>query len=254
MKKVAVFAVLGLMALASCSKSSESKGESASEEPQAKGAAKGQAEPAAKDEPGSKPKPAKKIEAKPASEEALGQVPEGYGVAVGSKAPDATVQDASGSNVRLSDLYSRGNSLVIFYRGGWCPFCNSQVRRLAKGVAAFADRGVTPVMISVDSIDEANKTKSAYEIPFPVLSDPDLKAHEAFRVIEEVPAADVERLAEMGMDLEKSSGRDHHKIAVPAAFLIDSKGVVRWAHVDRDYKVRPTNEQLLAVIDSAELQ
>jgi peroxiredoxin len=51
------------------------------------------------------------------------------------------------------------------------------------------------------------------------------------------------------MDLEAASGRKHHVIAVPAIFVIDGTGVVRWAHADPNYRVRPTTQQLLAVLD-----
>lgn len=52
------------------------------------------------------------------------------------------------------------------------------------------------------------------------------------------------------MDLEQSSGRTHHTIAVPSIFIVDQAGIVRWAHAALDYKVRPSNEQILAAIDA----
>ena len=112
---------------------------------------------------------------------------------------------------------------------------------------------MTPVAISVDKVDEASKTNTTYEIPFPVLSDPELHAHEAFRVVHEASEDEVARLKGFGIDIERSSGKTHHKFAVPAVFLIDAHGVVRWAHADPDYKVRPTTAQLLAAIDGAKL-
>jgi peroxiredoxin len=119
----------------------------------------------------------------------------------------------------------------------------------SKANPEFEKRGVTPLLVSVDRQSEASKTQASYSIPFPVLSDPDLAAHRAFRVLQQVDAATAERYKEMGIDLENSSGRKHHTIAVPSIFLIDEKGIVRWAHADRDYKLRPSTEQLLAAID-----
>ena len=54
-----------------------------------------------------------------------------------------------------------------------------------------------------------------------------------------------------GVDLEGRSGKKHHVIAVPALFLIGQQGVVRWAHSDPTYTVRPTTAQILAAIDAA---
>ena len=102
----------------------------------------------------------------------------------------------------------------------------------------------------VDSAEESEKTRARYSIPFPVLSDPELTAHRAFRVIHQADEAEVKRLKGFGMDLERASGKDHHFIAIPSIFLIDEHGVVRWAHADPDYKVRPSIVQILAAIDA----
>lgn len=53
----------------------------------------------------------------------------------------------------------------------------------------------------------------------------------------ESPAAEVERLRGFGSDLEAASGRDHHRIAVPSVFFVDSSRVVRWSHADLNDKV-----------------
>lgn len=179
----------------------------------------------------------------------LGRVAAGLGVAVGDEAPDPVVADAAGRPAKLLAEAGPRGALLVFYRGGWCPFCNAQVHALTRAFDEFRRRGVTPIVISVDQADEAARTKASYEVPFPVLSDPDLAAHRAYRVVHEVGSAEYARLSSFGIDLERASGRKHHAIAVPALFVVDAAGVVRWAHADPDYKVRPSVAQLLAVID-----
>lgn len=181
--------------------------------------------------------------------ERLGTLPAGVGIAVGTQAPDAMVEDADGKAVRLHDLLDRGLVALVFYRGGWCPFCNHQIHALTTAWPELQRRGVTPVAISVDRVDEASKTRATYDIPFPVLADPDLRAHTAFGVVHRADDAEVERLKSFGLDIERASGKTHHAFAVPAIFIVDQARVVRWAHADADYKVRPTTEQLLAAID-----
>lgn len=184
----------------------------------------------------------------------VGTLPEGVGVPVGSPAPDATVRNAEGREVRLRELTTDGPILLVFYRGGWCPFCNFQIRELTTTYPEYQRRGVRPVAVSVDRIEESAKTRATYTIPFPVLSDPDLVAHRAFHVVHQADDAEVARLKGFGMDIERSSGRTHHVIAIPSLFVIDREGVVRWAHADPDYKVRPKAEQILAAIDALNLQ
>ena len=55
------------------------------------------------------------------------------------------------------------------------------------------------------------------------------------------------------MDVERASGKAHHTIAIPALFLVDKQGVVRWAHDDPTITVRPSTAQILAAIDAAHL-
>ena len=179
----------------------------------------------------------------------LGTLADGVGVPVGDQAPNATVEDIGGRPIELSSLWSERPLVLVFYRGGWCPYCNSQIRRLTKTNADFDKRGVGIAVISVDSVEESNRTKKTYEVPFPILSDPDLKAHEAFRVVHKIDDATADKYKGFGIDLDKASGRSHHKIAVPSIFIVDQGGTVRWAHGGPDYKVRPSPAQLLAGLD-----
>jgi peroxiredoxin len=178
--------------------------------------------------------------------EALGTREDGLGLAVGAAIPLFEVQDFRGETFS-STAINDANTLVVFYRGGWCPFCNFQIRELSQSYDNFKTLGVSLVAISVDRPDAAAVTRNAYEVPFPVLSDPNLKAHEAFNVVLQLDAAGVARLAKYGHEIEKWSGKDHHKMAVPAVFLVRD-GKVAWAHVARDYKTRPSTEQLLTVV------
>lgn len=183
----------------------------------------------------------------------LGTLPPDVGVPPGQRAPDAPLHDASGNAVQLRDLVAKGPVLLVFYRGGWCPYCNFQIRELTTACPALERRGVTPVAVSVDRVEEAQRTKATYTIPFPVLSDPDLIAHRAFRVVHHAEDAEVAKLKGFGLDIERASGRDHHDFAIPSIFVIDRAGVVRWAHADPDYKVRPSTAQLLSAIDALDL-
>jgi len=177
--------------------------------------------------------------------EVLGTREDGLGLAVNAAIPPFEIQDFRGETFSSSAM-NDADTLVVFYRGGWCPFCNFQIRELSQSYDKFKALGVSLVAISVDRPDAAAVTRNAYEVPFPVLSDPDLKAHEAFNVVLQVGVAGVAGLAIYGHDSEKWSGKDHHKMAVPAVFLVRD-GKVAWAHVARDYKTRPSAEQLLTV-------
>lgn len=186
------------------------------------------------------------------ADETLGSRADDIGLPVGTRVAGFTIDSHEGDPTSLDALLEDAPLLVIFYRGGWCPYCNAQIRQLTEAYPEFEQRGVLPVLISVDETDAAALAQRSYEIPFPVLSDPDLEAHEAFDVVMSVDAETVEQYKNYGIDLEAWSKRDHHKIAVSSAFIVDGGGVVRWAHTSPDYKTRPSPEQLLAALDSVD--
>lgn len=176
------------------------------------------------------------------------------GLAPGEAVPPFAAVTHEGKAVSRDSLFKQGKpALVIFYRGGWCPYCNLQIRQLTEAYPQFAERNVELVLISADKTDAAATAQRRYEIPFPVISDPTLAAHEAFRVVMALTPELYETYKGYGIDVEAWSGQTHHKFALSSAFLVDAQGVVTWAHVSEDYKRRPSVAQLLSVIDAARL-
>jgi peroxiredoxin len=203
--------------------------------------------PAASGMPAAAPAPQFALTPTPAA--ALGTAPAGLGLAVGQEAPDATLTDITGRSHGLKALYGSGPTLVIFYRGGWCPFCNLQLHEFSEAKGEFERRGVQIAAISVDQPSAEAKTQARHGVPFLMLSDSRLDAHRAFRVVHVPGDEERSKLAGYGIDLAAYSGQMHGSFAVPALFLIDRGGAVRFAHVDDDYKTRPSAAQMLAVVD-----
>jgi len=180
----------------------------------------------------------------------LGTRDDNIGLAPGAHVSAFEVKDHTGKTTSFDALRKKGPLLVIFYRGGWCPYCNRQIYQLTKAWPDFKKRGVTPVLISVDKPDAAALASRTYEIPFPVLSDPDLIAHDIFKVTMKLDDALIPKYKEYGITLEDWSGQSHHKFAVSSAFIVNKKGIVEWSHSSKDYKTRPSVKQLLQLLDA----
>jgi peroxiredoxin len=89
------------------------------------------------------------------------------------------------------------------------------------------------------------------DLPYTVLSDAKMHAARAFGIAFRVDDATYERYKEWNLDLEKASGEPHHELPVPAVFMVDRNGIVRFAHWNPDYKVRISPEKLLAAAAAA---
>ena len=181
-----------------------------------------------------------------------GVLAEGVGLAVGKQAPAGLqARDLQGAPVALDALFTLGPTLLVFYRGGWCPYCNHQLHELAQAAEGFEAAGVRLVAISVDQPRESALSQRSWEIPFPVLSDSGLSVHEAFDVVHRIDESTQARYRKMGIDLERASGRDDGAVAVPSMFLVKD-GAVAWSHTDPDYRVRPTPAQVRVALAALE--
>ena len=182
-------------------------------------------------------------------QQSLGTLEAGFGLAPGERVNDFEINDHFGKASKFKKLRKSSPLLVIFYRGGWCPYCNRQIYQLTEAWNEFEKRGVLPVLISVDNPDAAALASRTYEIPFPVLSDPTLVAHDIFKVTMTPGEERLKRFEEFGINLADWSGEDHNSFAVSSAFLVNKKGRVLWSHSALDYTKRPSVAQLLSVID-----
>ena len=105
----------------------------------------------------------------------------------------------------------------------------------------------------MDRPEPSALTASTWQLPFPVLSDPDLNAHSAWNVTDQTGWLDRAAIrALMGAQLEDWSGRSDGAIAIAASFYVDAEGTVRWAHADLALKERPSPAQILEAIDALE--
>lgn len=166
----------------------------------------------------------------------------------GTRAPDVTLMNSQNQPVRLADELARGPAVVIFYRGGWCPYCNLTLRAYQKLLPEIQAAGAGMIAITPESPDKSLSTAEKNALAFPVLSDPDLKAASAFGLSFELPP-DLEALyIKNGNDLRVINGSSKFSLPVPATYVIAPDGMVLYAHVDADYRNRADPAEALAAL------
>jgi len=187
--------------------------------------------------------------------QAFATTPSTYGLKTGSKAPQIATVDVNGKSYDLHSELKKGPVVLIFYRGGWCPYCNLQLRNLEKGIAAEVKNiGASMVAISVDRIEEGLKTNEKEKLTSTIISDPDAKILDSYKVKFKVPEELVSKYKnEYKIDLEAASGRKHHFVAVPAVYVIDGKNDITYAFVDENYKVRAPEADIIKAVKSAKV-
>jgi peroxiredoxin len=159
-------------------------------------------------------------------------------LAVGAKAPDFTLPDSNGKPVMLSALLSKGPVVVTFYRGGWCPFCDLQLRAYQEALPEIRRFGGELVAISPQTPDYALSDVEKKALTFPVLTDAHNEIGRKFGLVFKLSEAFQALHAGFGSVLPKFNGDDSWELPMPGTFVIDRTGTIRLAHVDPNYMVR----------------
>lgn len=168
---------------------------------------------------------------------------------IGSEVPDMTLSDPEGERVSLSEIAGQ-HTLIVFYRGGWCPFCSAELSAIAEIEDELYEKGITIVGISPDSPGYLKESLNDPDTGFTLLSDSDMKASKAFGIAFKESEETVAQLKENGMDIEERSGRDHHQLPVPAVFLINEEGRIEFQYVNPNYKERINHNILMAAANA----
>lgn len=159
----------------------------------------------------------------------------------GMSVPDVAVTDLDGAVVSLASLAQKP-TVIIFYRGGWCPFCNVQMGQLQAIEADIRAAGFEVVGISPDDAPALKASIGKHSLSYRLLSDTPMRAANGFGVGYTVDAG-------MGLAL-RAMAPQHNALPVPAVFVVD-KGIVRFSYANPNFKVRLAPELLMAAVRSA---
>jgi peroxiredoxin len=157
---------------------------------------------------------------------------------VGDSVPDFALPNQRGETVQFADLVRQGPVVISFYRGGWCPYCNLEIRALQQALPEITDLGARLLAVSPELPDGAMRTAEKNAIAFDVLSDLGNRVAAAFGLVFTLPPALQALYREMGLDLEKANGDASMTLPIPATYVVGADRRVIHAHVDPDYSRR----------------
>ncbi|MCB0353372.1 MAG: AhpC/TSA family protein [Bdellovibrionales bacterium] len=168
-------------------------------------------------------------------------------LSVGEKVPEALVRDEFGKQRSLSFFLENKPTILIFYRGGWCPYCNTHLGELQKIEGQLVKNGFQILAVSPDRPEKLRESRKKHELGYRLLSDSSMQLAKAMGLAFRLDDLTFKKYKESyHIDIEADSGETHHLLPVPAALIVDGKGVIRFLFAKANYKERISTELLLA--------
>ncbi len=151
---------------------------------------------------------------------------------LGHHAPEFVLVDQNGASVRLVDHLAQGPVVLLFSRGGWCPFCTIWLRAWQDALPRLHDAGGSLLAIFPQQIEACGRTAERDLLAYPVLSDCSGKVADSYGVIVDLPEDARPLFLRLGHDLPRINGSGTWRLPLPSTFVIAPDGCIAMAHAD----------------------
>ncbi|WP_338763976.1 peroxiredoxin-like family protein [Bernardetia sp. ABR2-2B] len=170
-------------------------------------------------------------------------------IKVGQTLPNFELPNQDEKLIPAQNLYQKGFLVITFYRGVWCPYCNADLANLNKYVPQIEELGGKMIAISPEKPEFLQKIIKTQNLNFDILHDQSNQVADKLGLRFEMPSSLIELYRDkFKINLEEHHGDTDWTLPMPARFLVDKNGIVRYAESNPDYTKRPNPDELLDVL------
>ncbi len=169
----------------------------------------------------------------------------------GDLAPPFSLPDDRGVIQKSETLLSDGPLIISFYRGGWCPYCNLELRALQRIWPEIRSHGASLLAIAPERPEKVQESVESKGLEFPLLSDRGNHVAKEFGLVFSLDEALRPIYKAFGFDIPDYNGDQSYELPMPATYIVDTDGRIIWSFVDEDYTKRAEPEEILSVLKSA---
>lgn len=161
---------------------------------------------------------------------------------VGETFPGIEVTGTDGQPIGFLDVLQEKPSVLIFYRGGWCPYCSAHLMEMGEIEKQILDLGYQVIAISPDKVEKLKDIEMMDDINYHLYSDASGALMKATGIAFKAPERYGERL------LDWSGGENNGLLPVPSVFIVNQSGEIEFEYINPNYKKRMSGDLLLAVL------
>jgi len=170
-------------------------------------------------------------------------------IGTGDSLGSFTLDDANENPVTLDQLVANGPAVIVFYRGGWCPYCNLALRTYQRELLPELDSfDACLVAISPQSPDQSLSTVEKAELDFTVLSDPGSRLARRIGISFQQSEDVLEAQRKLGLDLAQVNAEGSIDLPRPTVLIVDQEHTVRFVDVQPDYTARTEVADILRAL------
>jgi peroxiredoxin len=167
------------------------------------------------------------------------------GLATGAIAPQFKAIDQFGKAFDLEDQLKQGPVVLMFYRGHWCKYCNRQLEELSDSLAFIIEKGASVVTVTPEVMEFVDETSKKFKDSFRIISDSDMEIMNAYKVSFKVEKATNAKYKIWGIKLDEFNGGNGANLPVPATYIINQDGTIRYVFFNENYKKRVSVKTIL---------
>jgi len=160
----------------------------------------------------------------------------------------APVAPGDAASITLSEALSDGPAVVTFFRGSWCPYCRTALSDIQDNLSDIKAMGATVIAISPERPSATEQMDDDNDLGFFVAHDEDNALARRLGLVFTLDDATVEKYKDYGIDLPESNATDSWELPVPATYVIDRDGIIRFAYDDENYRDRVDLGKILSTL------
>lgn len=164
----------------------------------------------------------------------------------GASLPLITLPNIHGEQISIQDILKDNRIVMVFYRGGWCPYCNLELQALQNLLPEFDAKGVKLVAISPETPENGADTSKEHGLGFEVLSDKGNVVAKKLGLAYKIPTELNEIYLQFGINLEDNQGNTEQELPIAATYIIEKDGTISYHFLEEDYKKRAEPSEILA--------
>ena len=166
----------------------------------------------------------------------------------GDTVPDFTLKTCDNTFLSLNNLLSKKYLVIVFYRGGWCSYCNIYIKNLDLWYPEIKHQDAEIVLISPQIPEKSIQTKKEGNISIPILYDEQNKLAKKFGIVYTLSEDILKVYGGLGINIEKQNNYKENELPVTSVFIANKNGKILYSYIEPDYRKRLGPKKIIEIL------